>query len=189
MESDNYQGQALDRLQVWNDLFSDRVHPFNLSHDAQVYEAEICGERIQLSHVLFKPNILVNLHVLRRGTTGSIFKNLLGLISDIRKGRFHAKLGVALVDLAEAVGWIDFSVIDGTYIYGREWKNGQPLDRERRNILVAGRDPVAVETVGSILASEDPNSIPSIVVAKRRRLGETDITRITILGKSIQILI
>lgn len=189
VESDNYQGKALERLQVWKDVFSDRVVPFDLSHDSQVREAEVCGEKIRFSHLLFKPNILVSLHVLRKGKAGSIFKNLLGLIPDKRKDRFHDKLGVALVDIAEAVGWIDFAVIDGTYIYGSEWKNGKPLDKERRDVLVVGRDPVAVETVGSILAGEDPLSIPSISVAKHRRLGETDINRINILGESIKNLI
>ena len=185
VESDNHHGKAMDRLQVWKEIFSERVVPFDLSHDHHGREALVCGEKVQLSHVLFKPTILVSLHVLRKGTAGSIFKNLLGLIPDIRKERFHDKLGVVLVDIAEAVGWIDFAVIDGTYVYGSEWEEGKPLARERRNILVAGRDPVAVETVGGILAGEEPLSIPSIAVAKERRLGETNIDRIEVLGESI----
>ena len=184
-ESDNYQGKALERLRVWNETFSDRVMPFDLSHDPDTREGLVCGERIQFSHVLFKPNVLVSLHVLRKGTAGSIFKNLLGLIPDIRKDRFHDKLGVALIDMAEAVGWIDLAVIDGTYVYGSEWKEGEPLPRERRDLLVVGRDPVAVETVGSLLAGEEPLSIPSIAVARERGLGESDISRIEILGESI----
>jgi hypothetical protein len=82
-------------------------------------EGLVCGEIISFSHVLFKPNVLVSLHVLRKGTAGSIFKNLLKAIPDVRKDRFHDKLGSALVDIAEAVGWSDLVVIDATYVYRR----------------------------------------------------------------------
>lgn len=182
VESDNHHGKAVDRLQAWNAVFTEKVIPFSLSLDALVKEAAVCGELIRFSHVLFKPNVLVSLHVLRKGKAGSVFKNLLGLIPDIRKERFHDKLGVALIDIARAVGWIDLAVIDGTYMYGSEWKAGQPLERERKNLLVVGRDPVAVETVGSLLVGEDPLSIPQIKVANDKNLGEADIKRITVLG-------
>jgi len=185
-ESDNHQGKALDKLQVWRNVLSDRVIPFDLSHDTSTLAVSICGEKIKLSHVLFKPNVFVSLHVLRKGTAGSVFKNLLGLVPDTRKERFHDKLGAALVDMAEAVGGIDLAVIDGTYVYGSQWKEGEPLSRERRNVLVVGRDAVAVDAIGSTLAGEDPLSIPAIAVAKERRLGEADISRIEVLGESIR---
>jgi uncharacterized protein (DUF362 family) len=188
-ESDNYQGKALERLRVWREIFSDRVIPFDLSHDSNVREALICGENVRFSHVLFKPNVLVSLHVLRKGTSGSIFKNLLGLIPDVGKDRFHGELGVALVDIAEAVGWIDLAVMDGTFSYGGEWKMGEPLERERRDFLLVGRDPAAVETVGSVLVGEDPLSIPSLAVVRERKLGETEFNRIEILGESMENLI
>jgi len=188
-ESENHNGKALERLQVWKEVFSNRVMPFDLSHDADTQEAIVCGEKIRLSSSLFKPNFLVSLHVLRRGKAGSIFKNLLGLIPDIGKERFHDNLGVALIDLAEAVGWIDLAVLDGTYMYGSEWKEGVPLERERRDVLVVGRDPVAVETVGSLLAGEDPLSVPPIAVAHERDLSEADINQIEILGEQINSLI
>lgn len=188
-ESDNHEGKALERLQYWRELFSDRTLPFDLTTDPKTREVEVCGERIALSHVLFKPNVFVSLHVLRKGTAGCIFKNLLGLVPDIRKERFHEKLGEALVDLAQAIGGIDLAVIDGTYCYGSQWREGEPLSRERRDLLVVGRDSVAVETIGCVLAGQDPLSVPQIVVAKQKRLGETDPTRIEVLGESIEDLL
>jgi uncharacterized protein (DUF362 family) len=186
VESDNHHGLALERLQVWKVLFSDKVVPFSLSTDPQVREGVVCGENIRFSHVLCKPNVLVSLHAARRGTMGSIFKNLLGCIPDTRKERFHEKLGVALIDIAEAVDWIDLAVIDGTYVYGSKWKEGKPLRRERRDFLIVGRDPVAVETVGSLLVGETPLTIPSLAVAKQRGLGETDIENIEVVGESLE---
>jgi uncharacterized protein (DUF362 family) len=185
-ESDNHNGKALERLQEWKEVFSDRVKPFSLSDDPQTSEVTVIGEKVRFSSVLFKPNFFVSLHVLRKGKAGCVFKNLLGLIPDTRKERFHDNLGAALVDMAEAVGWIDLAVIDGTYIYGAEWKEGVPLPRERRDLLVVGRDPAAVETVGSTLAGEEPLDIPSLKIVKERKLGETDISRIEVLGESIR---
>ncbi len=186
VESDNHHGTALERLQVWKALFSDRIVPFNLSTDPKIQEGVVCGENIRFSHVLCKPNVLVSLHVARKGTAGSIFKNLLGCIPDTKKERFHEKLGVALIDIASAVDWIDLAVIDGTYVYGSEWKEGKPLQREQRNFLIVGRDPVAVETVGSLLVDETPLKIPSLAVAQKRGLGETDIKNIEVVGEPLE---
>jgi uncharacterized protein (DUF362 family) len=174
---------------VWKSLFSERVVPFNLSTDSQIREGVVCGELIRFSHVLCKPNVLVSLHAARKGTAGSILKNLLGCIPDTRKERFHEKLGVALIDIAEAVDWIDLAVIDGTYVYGSEWKDGKPLHREQRNFLLVGRDPVAVETVGSLLVGGTPLNIPSLAVAKQRGLGETDIENIEVVGEPLEAFI
>jgi uncharacterized protein (DUF362 family) len=137
-------------------------------------------------HVLFKPNVLIILHVLRKGIAGSIFKSLLGLIPDVRKDRFHDKLDSALVDIAEAVGWLDLAVIDATYVYGKTWREGVPLKRARRDLLIIGRDPVAVETVGSVVAGEDPHTFPTIATAMEQGLGEADVTRIEILGDAVE---
>ena len=120
VESDNYIQEALKRLQIWKDVFTDRVLPFSLTEDKNVKEATIIGEKLYLSHVLFKPNVRVNLHVFTgsrgAGQTlyGSILKNLLGIIPDVKKERFHDKLGVALVDMMEAIGGLDLAVLDAT---------------------------------------------------------------------------
>jgi uncharacterized protein (DUF362 family) len=139
--------------------------------------------------VLFKPHWLVSLHALRQGQAGCIFKNLLGVVPDIRKDRFHDTLGSVLIDLAQTVGWIDLAVIDATYTYSGTWKEGVPLHREATNLLIAGRDPVAVETVGCHLIGEDPLAIPALAEAKERQLGETDITRIQVRGDAARAVV
>lgn len=88
VESDNYKGTGFERLQIWKELFTDRIVPFNLSEDKNVKKVKVADEVIGLSHVLFKPNVFVSTHILRTYKRGSILKNLMGLIPDVKKSGF-----------------------------------------------------------------------------------------------------
>jgi len=183
-ESDNYKGTGTERLQIWKTLFTERVVPFNLSEDTETKEVMIADEKKCFSHILFKPNIFVSTHALRRYDRGTILKNLLGLIPDRRKVRFHKKLSTALIDMYEAIGGIDLAVVDGTYTY-----SGPTLDeRVNTNVLLVGRDAIAVEAVGATLVGLDPAKMPVIQEAMDRGLGEGKLDKIKVLGTSIESL-
>lgn len=191
VESDNYKGKGMERLQIWSKLFTKRVAPFNLSEDTDTRKVKITDEEIGFSHILFKPNVFVSTHILRTFEKGSILKNLLGLIPDTKKARFHKKLEATLLDAYEAIGGIDLAVLDGTYMYrgaGATPHAGPDgaRYRTRSNILVVGRDAVAVEAVGIALTGTNPEKLPIIREAVRRGLGEGDIKQIEILGSSIE---
>ena len=180
VESDNYVGKGSERLQVWKKIFSERVSPFNLSTDTETREVEIAGEKIGLSHILFKPNVFIGTHVLRRfekgGTlnlmsVGSILKNLLGLMPERKKARFHKKLVTVLLDAYEAIGGIDLAVLDATYTY---LGVGKTYNRVKTNVVLAGRDAIAVEAVGASLVGLNPEEMPVIREAVKRGLGEGD---------------
>jgi uncharacterized protein (DUF362 family) len=176
-ESDNYQGTGSERLQVWKELFADNVIPFNLSEDTETRQFQIGGENLQLSHILFKPNVFVSTHVLRTFDRGSILKNLFGLVPDRKKARFHKKLPAVLADLYEAIGGIDLAVMDGTNLW-HAWTG----PTTRMNIILAGRDAVAVETVGATLAGLNPEKMPVVQEFAKRGLGETKMENIKVLG-------
>ena len=190
-ESDNYRGKALERLQLWKELFTDRVTPFSLSDDTQTKTLKLAGDELRLSHILFKPNVLVSTHVLRGYEKGSVLKNLFGLVPDTKKAKFHKKLDTLLADIYEAVGGVDLAVMDGTYLFGGF---GAPLragedDAEikvRTNTLVVGRDAVAVDTVGAILAGLKPEKMTVIREFVKRGLGEGDINNIEIAGSDFE---
>lgn len=192
-ESDNYKGKGSERLKIWKELFTKRVAPFNLSEDKNTRKVKIAEEEICFSHILFKPNILVSTHVLRTFEKGSILKNLLGLIPDAKKARFHKKLETALLDTYEAIGGIDLAVLDGTYTYRGAGANPHagPDDtgyRTKTNVLLVGRDAIAVEAVGAALVGLDPEKMPVIQEAMNRDLGEGDIEKIEIVGTSFESL-
>ncbi|MBX5328418.1 MAG: DUF362 domain-containing protein [Candidatus Bathyarchaeota archaeon] len=182
-ESENYKGKALERLQKWNTLFSERVVPFDLSGDAETKQVKVADEMIDLSHILFKPNVFVSTHVLRTYEKGSILKNLLGLIPDRKKVRFHKKLEETLLDLYEAVGGVDLAVLDGTYLCSGV---APSANRTSMNVLVVGRDAVAVEAVGYALVGLNPEKIPVIKEAMKRGFGEGRIDKIRVLGGSFE---
>ncbi len=184
-ESDNYRGKGLERLQKWKSLFSQRVVPFNLSEDTDTKQVKIADERIALSHILFKPNVLVSTHVLRTYEQGSVLKNLLGMIPDRKKVRFHKKLAATLMDIYEAIGGIDLAVLDGTQLALSVTAKGK---RVPTNILIVGRDAVAVEVVGATLVGLKPEKVPVIREAMNRGIGESNIDKIEIVGASLESL-
>jgi uncharacterized protein (DUF362 family) len=181
VESDNYKGTGSERLQVWKDVYSEKVVPYNLSQDAETRDARIVGEDMRLSHVLFKPNILVSTHILRTFERGSVLKNLFGCIPVRARGRYHKVLPALLADVYEAVGGIDLAVLDGTHFWRDAGKS--PL---KMNVLLVGRDAVAVETVGLALAGHKPEKLPLIQEFKRRGFGESDLEKIEVVGSSFE---
>ena len=178
-ESDNYKGTGSERLQIWRELFNERVVPFNLSDDPDAREVSLADREMRLSHILFKPNILVDTHILRTFERGSLLKNLFGCIPDPKKAKFHKTeiFCSLLADIYEATGGIDLAVMDGTYL----WRGAGNV-RVRMNTLLVGRDAVAVETVGATLAGLKPKKMPVLQEFVRRGLGEGDMEKIEIVG-------
>jgi uncharacterized protein (DUF362 family) len=190
-ESDNYRGKGTERLQVWKELFTDRVIPFNLSEDTDTKKVKVADEEIRLSHILFKPNVFVSTHVLRTFERGTILKNLFGLVPGVSKAPLHKKLDTLLPDIYEAIGGIDLAVIDGTYLYRGAGANPHATKdasryRVKMNTLIVGRDAIAVETVGATLAGLNPDKMPILKEAIKRRLGEGNIDNIEIVGSPLE---
>jgi uncharacterized protein (DUF362 family) len=182
VESDNYKGSGIERLQVWKDLFSQQIVPFNLSEDADTRQVEIAGETMELSNLLFRPRIFVSTHALRRYEKGTILKNLFGLIPIRKKAVYHKKLVPVILDLFEAIGGVDLAVIDATRTY-----SGPAARRSKEtDVIIAGKDAVAVETVGATLIGPKPEKMPIIQEAAKRGLGEGNIDNIEILGTPIE---
>jgi uncharacterized protein (DUF362 family) len=188
IESDSFAGPGLDRLEIWRDCYNDRVIPFNLSDDTDTRTVEVAGEGVPLSHILFEPNTFISTHVPRRYedagdedlmNMGSIIKNLLGLIPDKNKYRFHDQLPIALLDMYEAIGGIDLAVLDGTHAF-LGWKKTKSTVSP--GVLLVGKDACAVEAVGAYLVGLEPTEMPVLQEARNRGLGEIDIDKIDIIG-------
>jgi uncharacterized protein (DUF362 family) len=176
-ESDNYQGTGSERLQLWRELFTERVTPINLSEGPEPEITKLAGKEVSLPSLLLKPKVLVDTHVLRAFESGSILKNLFGCILDIKRAKYHKVLPTLLADVYEAIGGLDLAVLDGTYLW-----HGAGNDPVQANTLMIGRDAVAVETVGAVLAGLNPQKMPVIQEFVKRNLGEGNMKNIEILG-------
>ena len=183
IESDNYMGKALDRLKVYNGLFDGRVVPFNTSDDPDAKRFKIANEEMALSKVMLKPNVFVSTHVLRTFERGCILKNLFGCTPMVEKARFHKEelFTKLLPDIFEAIGGIDLAVVDGGYLYHAASRRKVPA-----NVVIAGRDAVAVESVVATLSGLKLEELGFLQEFVKRGLGEGDLDNMEILGSSFE---
>ena len=180
-ESDNYKGTGSERLQIWKELFTERVTPLNLSEDSEPKAMKLAGEEVNLPGVLLKPKILIDTHILRSFESGSILKNLFGCILDSKRAKYHKMLPALLADIYEAIGGVDLAILDGTHFW-----HGAGNDPVKINTLIIGKDAIAVETVGAVLTGLNPEKMPVIQEFLKRGLGEGDISNIEIVGSSLE---
>lgn len=192
-ESDNYIGNGSERLQIYQELFTERVIPFNLSEDTDTKKVNLANQEMDLSHILFKPNVFVSTHILRSFNKGSILKNLFGCTPTVKKAKFHKDeiFYPLLADIFEATGGIDLAVMDGVYLYRGAGADPHATAEKSRsrikaNILLVGRDAVAVETVGATLAGLKPEKMQVIQEFAKRGLGEGDLKNIEVVGASFE---
>lgn len=178
VESDNYRGKGRDRLEIWRSLYDQRIQPVSLSEPQATRSVTVTGEELRFPEILFKPRVFVSTHILRVFDRGSVLKNLLGLVPDARKVRFHKRLPEALADIYKAVGGIDLAVLDGSFL----WQGSTAASPPQANVLVVGRDAVAVEAVGLYLCGMAPERLSLIQEFVKRGLGEGSIERIDVQG-------
>ncbi|TRO54376.1 DUF362 domain-containing protein [Candidatus Bathyarchaeota archaeon] len=188
VESDSGAGSGLKRLEVWNDCYNNRATPFNLSTDEYTQLVDIAGEQIPFAKTLLDPKTFISTHVPRRYeeagledlmNQGFVIKNLLGLVLDTKKHRFHDKLATALIDMYETAGGIDLAVLDATHVF-LGWKKKRITVSPDR--LIVGKDAFAVEAVGMHLLGFDPTEMSVLQEAQARGLGEINIDQINIVG-------
>jgi uncharacterized protein (DUF362 family) len=187
-ESDSGAGPGLKRLEVWNECYGDKAIPFNLSTDENTQLVEVAGEQVPFSQTLLNHQTFISTHVPRRYekagledlmNMGFIIKNLLGLILDVKKHRFHDHLATALLDMYEAAGGIDLAVLDATHAF-LGWKKKRITVSP--NLLIVGKDAFAVEAVGMHMMGFDPTEMQVLQEAKQRKLGEINLDNINIVG-------
>lgn len=95
-----------------------------------------------------------------------------------------AVIDKVIVDMAQVVG-VDYVVVDAVTALERAYttENGSPL---HRNMIIAGRDPVAVDAVAARLMGFNPDDISHVTLAAMTGLGIADLDRIDIVGETIE---
>jgi uncharacterized protein (DUF362 family) len=79
---------------------------------------------------------------------------------------------------------MDFVVVDG--LRGMtDGPTGNHLADPPMKLIMAGRDPVAVDTVGALVIGYDPTSVSYLPKAQRVGLGTMDVSHIRVLGRPV----
>jgi len=112
-----------------------------------------------------------------------------GVIPTSEKKRFHdSSLTLKLLDLLKIIR-PDLSIIDGLWaMQGQGPTSPFPEDLiDDMNILAAGRNPVAVDAVGTMLMGFEPMDIPVLAKAEEDGFGGYNTDSISVVGSPLEI--
>ena len=107
-------------------------------------------------------------------------KNMMGAMTP--KGSMHRSLSKNIADLASVIK-PSFAVVDGI-IAGEGHEIGE--DPVEMNLVMAGRDPVAVDAVGAAVMGVPPDEVKHLRYAEQLGLGTRDLNKIEVVGEPIE---
>lgn len=114
-------------------------------------------------------------HSISRVTLG--FKNIMGIIGGDR-GQIHKNFMTKIVDLNLAIK-PTLTIIDAYRVLLRNGPSGGNLaDVAEKKIVIAGTDPVAVDSYAMGLFDIDPGQVEYLKNATRRGLGQMDLSKV-----------
>jgi uncharacterized protein (DUF362 family) len=109
-------------------------------------------------------------------------KNLMGLI--LPKNIMHGQLHEKIVDLFSVFkDKVKINVIDGLVGGEVDETSGSPV---KMDLLIAGQDMVAVDTVGTAIMGIDPRTVKYLAIAGEKGLGVSNLDEIHVLGERIE---
>jgi len=144
---------------------------------------------LRISKALLEYNKIISIPVLKTHSflLSCAIKNMFGVIPDEDKMRIHKddKVEEALVDL-NLTRKADLIIVDG--IIGSEGLaggigKGKPI---KMNLILSGKDPVAVDSVAAKIIGINPELILHIKWAAEKGVGVMDPKMIKIRGKTIE---
>lgn len=153
------------------------VNPFRLKKMSLggqwLKEWEVYTDFIEADKLINVP--IAKHHSLSRLTLG--MKNWLGAIGGSRN-QLHQRLDEAMVDLA-AFFQPELTILDAYRILLRNGPQGGRIsDTRLQKTVVAGTDPVAVDTLGATFFGLQPRDLPYLEIARLRGLGETNLEKV-----------
>lgn len=113
------------------------------------------------------------------GVTLSI-KNMMGTMTP--KGSMHRNLRKNIADLA-SIAKPSIAVIDGIIAGEGHETSGNPIEM---NLVIAGRDPVAVDAVGAAVMGVSPETVKHLRYAEQKGLGTCNLNQIEVVGETIE---
>ncbi len=163
-----------------NYLGVDDYHRYSIPEGRLLTSWPLVGEAIEADVLINVP--IAKVHGLPGVTLG--MKNLMGLMGGYRSV-MHKSFEERVCDLYSRVR-PDLTVLDAFRMRVRNGPFGtNPADVVLQRTVVAGTDPVAIDTYGAILLGKRPADLPFLNRAAARGLGTMDLSALWIAkGKS-----
>jgi uncharacterized protein (DUF362 family)/NAD-dependent dihydropyrimidine dehydrogenase PreA subunit len=149
-------------------------------------------QRFEVARTVVEADAIINLPKFKTHgmtiLTGAV-KNLFGCIPGKRKVQWHFNTGVdhdsftrMLVELSRLVK-PRLTIMDA--IIGMEGNGPGSGDPKMIGVVLAGRDPVAVDTVSGRIVGLSANDLPVLRAASAAGIGEADLENIRVLGEEL----
>ncbi len=160
------------------DLNEDERVNIKIPKSTALQEAGIAKTVLDVDAIINVPKLKV--HHLALVTLS--MKNLMGCM--LPKSIMHTRINEKIVDLASIFkDKVVLNIIDGTVGSEVDEVHGEPVEM---NLVIAGRDMVAVDAVGASVMGIDPSDVRYLGLADQRGLGRSRLSDIEIVGESIE---
>ncbi|GAI95097.1 unnamed protein product, partial [marine sediment metagenome] len=167
--------------------------PFEKS-ERKIYKIEdpLELEEISSSKLIEDADLIINIPKIKthwQCTLTCCIKNMFGTVLLANKAKTHAQAAVldrfcsALVDIY-SVSKPQLTVIDG-YIC-MEGQGPSSGDAVKLDLILAGYDPVALDSVVCKIIGFDPSEVLYLAKAEQKELGSTDLEKVEIIGETIK---
>jgi len=167
--------------------------PFEKS-ERKIYKIEdpLELEEISSSKLIEDADLIINIPKIKthwQCTLTCCIKNMFGTVLLANKAKTHAQAAVldrfcsALADIY-SVSKPQLTVIDG-YIC-MEGQGPSSGDAVKLDLILAGYDPVALDSVVCKIIGFDPSEVLYLAKAEQKELGSTDLEKVEIIGETIE---
>jgi len=180
--------RAFDVVGIREVTSRQEVRLVNLNRDSRVtvrIPQPLALKEVGVAETALESTCIINvpkLKVHHMAVVTLCMKNLMGLI--LPKSIMHSQINERIIDLASLFNdKVKMNVIDGFVGAEVDETSGSPVEM---NLVIAGRDMVAVDAVGTAVMGIDPRKIRYLSLAEEKGLGVSNIKEIEVLGESIE---
>lgn len=180
--------RAFDVVGIRDVTRSLKVGLVNLNKDSRIQvrvPQALALHQIGIAETALKSTRIINVPTLKVHHIALVtlcMKNLMGLI--LPKMIMHSHINEKIVDLASLFkDKVKINIVDGLVGSEVDEVNGSPV---KMNLIIAGQDMVAVDTVATAVMGIDPNKVKYLTLAQETGLGVSNLKEIEVLGENIE---
>jgi len=181
--SDTFKAFRVAGVHALEDRWGVKLVDLNRDEFVEVRPANsLALKRVRIARTAFESTIISVPKLKLHGGAGVTLglKNMMGVMTP--KGSMHdGHLSQNIADLASIVT-PSVTVVDGIIAGEGHETSGNPV---RMDLVIAGTDPVAVDSVGAAVMDVSPGTVKHLRHAEELGLGTCDLDQIMVVGESI----